>query len=55
VEIEMSEYYQGKCHCGAVGFSFEGEKIEKGLRCNCSICTRKGAMMSPQAIPKHLL
>ncbi|MET0070676.1 MAG: GFA family protein [Candidatus Thiodiazotropha sp.] len=47
----MSEHYQGSCHCGAVRFSFEGDKIEKGLRCNCSICSRKGAMMTPQAIP----
>ena len=38
--------YQGSCHCGAVTFSFEGEPIDKGLRCNCSICRRKGAMMS---------
>ena len=35
------------CHCGAV----EGEintldKLEKVLRCNCSICKRKGAIMS---------
>lgn len=43
--------YQGSCHCGAVRFSFEGEPIEKGLRCNCSICSRKGAMMTSEAIP----
>ena len=35
------------CHCGAV----EGEintldKLEKVLRCNCSICKRNGAIMS---------
>ncbi|WP_369157554.1 GFA family protein [Candidatus Thiodiazotropha sp. LNASS1] len=47
----MADNYQGCCHCGAVRFSFEGDIIEKGLRCNCSICTRKGAMMSSQAIP----
>ncbi|MCG7876029.1 MAG: GFA family protein [Candidatus Thiodiazotropha taylori] len=49
----MADYYQGSCHCGAVRFSFEGDIIEKGLRCNCSICTRKGAMMSSQAIPSE--
>jgi hypothetical protein len=50
----MAEHYQGSCHCGAVRFSFEGDKIEKGLRCNCSICKRKGAMMTTQAIaPDH--
>ena len=39
--------YQGSCHCGAVSFSFEQESINKGLRCNCSICKRKGILMSP--------
>jgi hypothetical protein len=43
-------HYQGSCHCGAVRFAYEGEPIEKGLRCNCSICSRKGAMMTPEAI-----
>ena len=40
--------YKGSCHCGAVKFSFESEQpIDKGLRCNCSMCSRKGAMMTP--------
>lgn len=43
-------HYQGSCHCGAVRFSFESEPIEKGVRCNCSICSRKGALMSPTPI-----
>jgi hypothetical protein len=47
----MAEHYHGCCHCGAVRFSFSGELIEKGLRCNCSICSRKGAMMTSQAVP----
>ena len=42
--------YKGSCHCGAVRFSYEGEPIEKGLRCNCSMCARKGAMMSSEMI-----
>ncbi len=46
----MSEHYEGSCHCGAVKFSYDGDKIESGLRCNCSICARKGAMMTTQAI-----
>ena len=48
----MAKKYQGSCHCGAIRFSFEGEEITKGLRCNCSICSRKGAMMSPEPIPE---
>lgn len=51
----MSHYYQGRCHCGAVSFAYDGDQIEKGLRCNCSICARKGAMMSPQMIPQEQL
>lgn len=47
----MPKHYKGSCHCGAVRFSYTGETITKGLRCNCSICSRKGAMMSPEAIP----
>jgi len=38
--------YNGTCHCGAISFSFEYENIESGLKCNCSICNRKGAVMS---------
>lgn len=48
----MAEKYQGSCHCGAIRFYFEGEPITRGLRCNCSICSRKGAMMSPIPIPE---
>jgi len=38
--------YQGSCHCGAIAFTFKYEEIKSGLRCNCSICRRKGAVMS---------
>lgn len=38
--------FLGSCHCGSVKFRFSGEPIEQGLRCNCSICRRKGAVMS---------
>ncbi|MDR3411736.1 MAG: GFA family protein [Formivibrio sp.] len=40
--------YKGSCHCGAIRFTFTGPAlIERGLRCNCSVCRRKGAAMSP--------
>lgn len=43
--------YTGGCHCGAIRFTFKGpDVIERGLRCNCSICRRKGAIMSPFAL-----
>jgi hypothetical protein len=36
--------YQGSCHCGKVAFEVEGE-IQGVIECNCSICSRKGALM----------
>lgn len=41
--------YKGSCHCKAVQFEFESEKIEQALQCNCSICLRKNAIMSKQS------
>ncbi|MEQ1501819.1 MAG: GFA family protein [Myxococcota bacterium] len=40
------ETYSGSCHCGAVRFRFTSEAITTGYRCNCSICVRKGAVLS---------
>lgn len=38
--------YSGSCHCGAITFEFDHDEIQTGLRCNCSICRRKGAIMT---------
>jgi len=38
--------YRGRCHCGAVRFRFRSEPITTAVRCNCSICIRKGTLMS---------
>jgi hypothetical protein len=38
--------YRASCHCGAVSFTFLSDEITSGRRCNCSICIRKGAVMS---------
>ena len=36
-----------KCHCGAIEATINApENLEKVLRCNCSLCKRKGAVMS---------
>ncbi len=37
--------YKGSCHCGAIQFSFEAEPFAHGVRCNCSFCTKRGAMI----------
>lgn len=42
--------YSGSCHCGAVRFNFRSEEITSGCRCNCSICVRKGIVMSSNYI-----
>ena len=34
------------CHCGQVQIEIYVENFEKLLRCNCSICKRKGSIMS---------
>ena len=34
------------CHCGEIEAEINIENIDKLLRCNCSICKRKGAIMS---------
>ncbi len=47
----MMRTYSGSCHCGAVGFRFRSEPITAAVRCNCSICTRKGAVMSTLYYP----
>ena len=34
------------CHCGEVVAEINLQNIEKAIRCNCSICKRKGVIMS---------
>ncbi len=36
--------YKGSCHCGKVAFEAEGD-LGAALSCNCSICSRKGALL----------
>ena len=43
--------YRARCHCGAVRFRFRSDPITEGIRCNCSICIRKGAVMSVRYYP----
>jgi hypothetical protein len=34
------------CHCGDVEAEIKIDNLEKFLKCNCSICKRKGSVMS---------
>ena len=35
-----------KCHCGLIEAEIKIKEISKLLRCNCSICKRKGSIMA---------
>ena len=35
-----------RCHCGQVEAEINIKEIDKTLRCNCSLCKRRGAIMS---------
>ena len=35
-----------KCHCGRIEAEININSLDKILRCNCSICKRKGAIMA---------
>ncbi len=37
---------RGSCHCGGVKFEVEAEPARGASRCNCSVCTKLGALGS---------
>jgi hypothetical protein len=41
---EETRTYQGSCHCGKVTFELIPD-LTAAVRCNCSICKRKGTPM----------
>jgi hypothetical protein len=41
-----TQLFKGACHCGAVKFEVRTE-LEPAVRCNCSLCRRRGALMTP--------
>jgi len=41
-----NDLHHGSCHCGAVQFEVR-TPLTPAARCNCSLCRRKGALMSP--------
>ena len=44
--------YKGSCHCGGMAFEVDGE-LTAAVACNCSICSRKGALL--WAVPRDKL
>jgi hypothetical protein len=43
--------YDGSCHCGALRFRLTCEPVTDAIRCNCSICSRRGLFMSSRYFP----
>ncbi|RMF44933.1 MAG: GFA family protein [Deltaproteobacteria bacterium] len=41
----MERHYKGSCHCGRVTFELDCD-LSTAVRCNCSICRRKGTPMA---------
>jgi hypothetical protein len=41
-----NDVLKGACHCGAVKFEVR-TAVTPAARCNCSLCQRKGALMTP--------
>ena len=44
--------YCGRCHCGAVRFEAKLDLTQPVIACNCSICRKKGTLLSfmPQGL-----
>jgi hypothetical protein len=45
--------YRARCHCGRVRFSFRSPEIRTGVRCDCSLCVRRGAVLSSTYIARE--
>lgn len=41
--MSETKHYVGSCHCGAVAFDVDLD-VSGALKCNCSICSRLGAV-----------
>ncbi len=46
--------YHGSCHCGAVKFEVDAD-LTRLVRCNCSICTKKGGIFTRVATQRFRL
>ena len=44
MDREATQLTNGACHCGSVQFTVRLPEELRGARCNCSICSAKGAV-----------
>ncbi len=42
--------FTGSCHCGAITFKFLSPEVTKVMRCDCSLCARKGIAMTMNVV-----
>jgi hypothetical protein len=38
--------YTGGCHCKKVSYEVDMEKLDEVISCNCSICTKRGWLLT---------
>lgn len=48
----MTQTHRGSCHCGAVRFEVDHDLEGKATRCNCTICTKVGAIGGANVKPE---
>jgi hypothetical protein len=41
-----TQTYTGGCHCGQVRYQIESAALESAMACNCSICSKKGHLLT---------
>jgi hypothetical protein len=44
--MSNAQTYSGSCHCGNVRYEAEMDLSGKVIACNCSMCRRKGSLLS---------
>ena len=42
-KVTLMKTYKGSCHCGQIRFEVITD-LTRAIRCNCSICTKKGVI-----------
>jgi hypothetical protein len=47
--------HHGSCHCGAVRYTVELDTDAEAIDCNCSICSRAGALLLFSPVEKFTL